>query len=104
MRVIATKTINAYRECYPDADEALKAWKDLIEARDYSHLPDLQTAFHVELIEGDIYVFKKIKGNNFRLVCGIDFVRQRIFIKWFGTHKEYNKIKPSEVKYEYPPC
>ncbi|MCF8034154.1 MAG: type II toxin-antitoxin system HigB family toxin [Desulfarculaceae bacterium] len=104
MRVIATKTINAYRGCYPGADEPLKSWKRLIESREYLNLADLRANFHVELIKGDIYVFKKIKGNNYRLVCGIDFVRQRVFIKWFGTHKEYDKIKPAEVKYEYPPC
>lgn len=102
--MIATKTINAYIECYPEADAPLRAWKALIESRDYQNFPDLKENFHVDLIAGDVVVFKKIRGNKFRLICGIDFKRQRVFVKWFGTHKEYDKIKPLEVKHEYPPC
>jgi mRNA interferase HigB len=104
MRVIATKTINAYRACYPEADGALKAWVALIEGRSFEHFSDLKTVFgSADLIMDDRVVFN-IKGNHFRLIAGVDFNRQIVFIKWFGPHKEYNKINPSEVKYEYPPC
>jgi mRNA interferase HigB len=104
MRVIATRTINAYRKCYPDADEPLRAWVALMESRNFKHLPDLQTLFPTaDLIAGDRVVFN-IKGNNYRLIAGIDFNRQVVFIKWFGRHKDYDKINPSEVQHEYPPC
>jgi mRNA interferase HigB len=45
-----------------------------------------------------------IKGNRYRLIAAVNFNSQIVFVKWFGTHKDYNKINPSEVKYEYPPC
>lgn len=104
MRVVATKTINAYRKCYPEADEALRAWVALIESREFKHFAELRSVFgSADLVGGDIVVFN-IKGNHFRLIAGIDFVRQIAFVKWFGRHKDYDTINPMEVKHEYPPC
>ena len=104
MRVIAKKTINAYRDCYPDADGALKAWVSLIESRDFRHFPDLKAVFSTaDLIRDDRIVFN-IRGNRYRLVAAADFSRQAVFVKWFGTHKAYDRINPAEVRHEYPPC
>lgn len=104
MRVVAKKTINAYRECYPEADESLRAWVALIEGQEFKHFVELKATFNsADLIEDNIVVFN-IKGNHFRLIAYVDFRRQAAFVKWFGRHKDYNKINPSEVKHEYPPC
>lgn len=104
MRVIAKKTINAYRGCYPDADGALKTWVSLIESKNFKHFPDLKKTFQTaDLIKNDRIVFN-IKGNHYRLIAAVDFKFNVVFIKWFGKHKDYDKIKPSEVKHEYPPC
>lgn len=104
MRVIASRTIKAYRECYPEADGALKSWVAIIKGNDFKHFSALRRVFpSADLIKGDVVVFN-IKGNKYRLVCGVDFFRQKVFVKWFGTHKAYDKINPSEVKHVYPPC
>jgi len=104
MRVIAKRTINAYRKCYPEADEQLKAWVALIEGRDFKHFSELKATFNsADLIKDNRVVFN-IKGNHFRLIAHLDFNRQAAFVKWFGRHKDYDKIDPSEVKHEYPPC
>lgn len=104
MRVITTKTINAYRGCYPEADSQLKAWKALIEGNEFQHFPDLKSVFQsADFVQPDRVIFN-IKGNHYRLITAIDFERQVVFVKWFGRHKAYDKIDPSEVQYEYPPC
>jgi mRNA interferase HigB len=104
MRVYTTKTINAYRECYPEADDQLKAWVALIEGNEFKHFPELKNMIRsADFVKPDRVIFN-IKGNHFRLVTAIDFKRQAIFVKWFGRHKDYDKINPSEVQYEYPPC
>lgn len=104
MRIIATKTINAYRECYPEADDALRSWVHLIKGNEFEHFPDLQNMFPgVDFVPPDRIIFN-IKGNHFRLIAAFDFERQIAFVKWFGWHKDYNKIDPSEVQHEYPPC
>ncbi len=104
MGVIAKKTINAYRDCYPQADGALKTWVSLIESKNFKHFPDLKKIFQTaDLIQNDRVGFN-IKGNHYRLIAAVDFKFNVVFIKWFGKHKDYDKIKPSEVKHEYPPC
>lgn len=104
MRVITTKTINAYRQCYPEADEALRVWVAIIKAKSFKHFMDLKETFSTaSLIKDDCVVFN-IKGNSFRLVARINFHQQATYVQWFGRHKDYDKINPLEVKYEYPPC
>ena len=104
MRVITTKTINAYRACYPDADGQLKAWTALIEGNEFKHFAELKNMFpSADFVQPDRVIFN-IKGNHYRLITAIDFERQAIFVKWFGRHKDYDKINPSEVQYEYPTC
>lgn len=104
MHIIATRTINAYRKCYPDADGALKAWVAVMKHHSFGHIAELKEVFpSADLIVNDLFVFN-IKGNSYRLIAGVDFNRQAVFIKWFGRHKEYDNIYPSEVRYEYPPC
>lgn len=105
MRIIATRTLNRYCECYPEAAEALRAWKKYLEAHRFQHFIELKQVFgSADLISGDRVVFN-IKGNHFRLVAAIDYERQKAYVKWFGRHKEYDKIDPAEVEHEeYPPC
>jgi mRNA interferase HigB len=40
-----------------------------------------------------------IKGNDYRLVVSVDFEKSIVWIKWIGSHKEYDEIDVSEVKY-----
>lgn len=70
----------------------------------FEHFPDLQKMFPgADFVPPDRIIFN-IKGNHFRLIAAFDFERQIAFVKWFGWHKDYNKIDPSEVQHEYPPC
>ena len=51
------------------------------------------------VVTADRIVFK-IKGNDYRLVTSVDFEKGIVWIKWIGTHREYDKIDVREVKYE----
>ena len=58
MRVITTKTINAYRECYPEADGQLKAWVALMEGNEFKHFPDLRNMFgSADFVQPDRAIF-----------------------------------------------
>lgn len=41
-----------------------------------------------------------IKGNTYRLVAAVDYRRAIVFIKWIGTHKEYDNIDVRTISYE----
>ncbi len=97
MRVIKAKTINEYRESYPEADSQLKAWMAIMEGNEFKHFSELKNTFRsADFVRPDRVVFN-IKGNHFRLITKVDFNRQAVLIKWFGRHRDYDKIKPSEV-------
>ena len=51
------------------------------------------------IVTADRIVFN-IKGNDYRLVTSVDFEKGIVWIKWIGTHKEYDKIDVREVEYE----
>ena len=76
----------------------------LIEGNEFKHFLELKNMFlSADFVQPDRVIFN-IKGNYFRLITAVDFKRQAVFVKWFGRHKDYDKINPSEVQYEYPPC
>ena len=50
------------------------------------------------IVSADPVVFN-IKGNDYRLVTAIDYRRQIVFIKWLGTHRDYDKIDARTVEY-----
>ncbi|MGO9449722.1 MAG: type II toxin-antitoxin system HigB family toxin [Candidatus Binataceae bacterium] len=50
------------------------------------------------IVSGDRVVFN-IKGNDYRLITAIDYGRQTVFIKWIGTHRDYDKIDARTVQY-----
>jgi mRNA interferase HigB len=69
------------------------------------HVP--KAHFHAQLraagscgsvVKKEVLVFN-IKGNDYRLVAAIDYRRGIVFIKWLGSHKEYDKIDARTVQY-----
>lgn len=98
MRVISRKALVAFWERLPDAKGPLSAWYDTISSRTWKNLTELrQLSRTVDYVGGDRFVFN-IAGNNFRLVVRIDFNSQLAFVRFVGTHKEYDKIdKISEI-------
>ena len=56
-----------------------------------------QTFNNVDAAGNDRHVFN-IKGNDYRIICAIDYPRLAMFIKFVGTHKEYDRVNASEVE------
>jgi mRNA interferase HigB len=53
------------------------------------------------ILTADRIVFN-IKGNDYRLVVSVDFEKGIVWIKWIGTHKDYDRINVKEVEHEKP--
>jgi mRNA interferase HigB len=54
---------------------------------------------HASIVNSERIVFN-IKGNDYRLVAAVDFERSALWIKWIGTHRQYDKIDAATVEYE----
>lgn len=92
MRIVSVKKLRDYYELHPDSREALLYWYEIARRASWRNASEIKKDFnHVDSIGNQRYVFN-IRGNNHRLVVVIQFVHQHIYIRFIGTHKEYDKI------------
>jgi mRNA interferase HigB len=78
---------------------ALDAWFDEVKKAKWQNSADVRRHYATaSIISADRVAFN-IKGNNRRLVSAVDFDRSIVWIKWIGTHKEYDKIDVKKVKH-----
>jgi len=97
MRIIAHRTIVKYGNEHADAKIALDSWYRATKVASWQSLQDIKSTFNsVDYVGNKRYVFN-IKGNSYRLVVKILFVQQIIYIRFIGTHKEYDKIDCSTI-------
>jgi mRNA interferase HigB len=97
MRIIAHRTIVEYGKKYPDAKSALDSWYKTTKSAAWKDFQDIKNTFNsVDHAGNQRYIFN-IKSNNNRLVGKILFVQQIIYIRFIGTHKEYDKIDCSTI-------
>lgn len=92
MRVIAKSTLTAYYEKNPQAKIALEDWYKKTSRAQWTCFDDIKRTFNTVSIVGNQHYVFNIKGNDFRLVVVIQFTPQRVYIRFVGTHAEYDKI------------
>lgn len=102
MRIIKEKTLSEYckQSKYQSAKDPLKAWVYEVRFSKWKSSNELKAAFGNASVIGSKRVVFNIKGNDFRLIVDIEYKLGIIFIVWFGTHAEYDKIDAKTVKYE----
>jgi mRNA interferase HigB len=99
MRVIAVKTLKEFWESVPSAEQALLAWYEEAEAAQWSSPNELKQQYRNASILTDKRVIFNIHGNSYRLIVDIEYRLKIVFIVWFGTHKQYDKIDAKKVSY-----
>jgi mRNA interferase HigB len=93
MRIITHKAILQYAELHADVKIALDEWYIKTEKSQWDCFADVKQTFNsVDSVGGKRYVFN-IKGNSYRIITLILFVPKIVYIRFIGTHAEYNKIK-----------
>ena len=90
MRLIAVKILRNEACRYPDAKKAVETWYLIVKNASWSSLEDVREVYRDAEAVGNFTVFN-IKGNNYRLIVGINYVKQRVYFKYFLTHAEYDK-------------
>lgn len=92
MRIIAKKKLVEYYTAHPQAKSALDEWYEKTEKADWQCFNDIKQTFNtVDYVGNQHYVFN-IKGNDFRLVVVVKFTPKNVYIRFIGTHAEYDKI------------
>lgn len=99
MRIISHKRLKDFYETsgHEDAKVALERWYELTESATWKKFSDVRNDFgDVDSVGNQHYVFN-IKGNKYRLVAVIKYVIGRVYIRFVGTHGEYDKINASTI-------
>ncbi|MCF1749870.1 type II toxin-antitoxin system HigB family toxin [Mariniradius sediminis] len=82
---------------HPDAISALNDWWIKVKMADWASFQDIKKSFNsVDYVGNDRYVFN-VKGNKYRLVAMIFFDIRTIYIRFIGTHVEYDRIDCSNI-------
>ena len=92
MRIVTFKGIQEFSEKHSDASAALNIWYHTTVSKAWKNLVDVKLTFNsVDYVGNSRYVFN-IKGNKYRLIAIISFNAQKVYIRFIGTHAEYDKI------------
>ena len=99
MRIIAFRALREFFEKpeYADSEASLRAWFHDAKAAEWKSSNDLKQQYKNASIVGEGRVVFNIKGNSYRLVVAIDYDFQVIFIRFIGTHKQYDKIDAKKI-------
>jgi len=97
MRIVAITTLQAFWEKHPDAKAPLQAWYALASWAGWKSPSDIKAAYrHASFIANERVVFN-IKGNDYRLVVLVRYGQGLMFIRFIGSHSQYNKIDVSTI-------
>jgi len=92
MRIFTEQKLKEYAEEHSESKIALQDWVSTVKKSNWTCFADIKKTYNsVDSVGNQRYVFN-IKGNNYRLVVVIKFTIQFIYIRFIGTHKEYDKI------------
>ena len=97
VRLIAIKTLRDYWEANQEIREQLQAWHDVIKAANWITPNELKAQFRNASIIGDNRVLFNIAGNKYRLIVKIHYNTGIVYVRFIGTHKEYDKIDAEQV-------
>jgi mRNA interferase HigB len=97
MRVIAKSTLQAFWRGHPDAEGPLLAWFREVEKEDWDGPAKVKAKYRSASIVGGNRVVFNIKGNDYRMVVKINYPYRVIYVRFVGTHAEYDKIDVEEV-------
>ena|SRR5690554_3815671 len=94
MRIISFRTLREFFEKpeNSDSEASLRAWYHEAKTAAWKNSNELKNQYKNTSIIGEGRVVFNIKGNDYRLVVAVDYEFQVIFIRFIGTHKDYDKI------------
>ena len=97
LRVIAKKIVREFWEKHSDCEQQLKAWYQEAGKGTWKNMNELKSEYSSLSVLEDNRVCFNIKGNKYRLITKINFPYQMMWIRFIGTHAEYDKIDANKI-------
>lgn len=99
MHVISHRKLKEFYETpgMEDSKVALERWYDIAEKAEWHNFVEIKESFPATDFVGNQHYVFNIKGNKYRLIVVIKFTISRVFIRFVGTHADYDKIDASTI-------
>ena len=97
MRVISKKILREFWQKHNDCAEQLKSWHKEAEEANWKTPKDIKKDYPTASILQDNRMVFNIKGNNYRLIVKINYNFSIVWIRFIGTHAEYDKIDANKI-------
>jgi len=97
VRIIAKKMLRKFWESYPDSEQALKSWYQENAKAVWTSPNKIKRAYPSASFLANNRIVFNIKGNHYRLIVKINYPYQMIWIRFIGTHAQYDKINAKTI-------
>ena len=99
MRIVALSTLHTYARRRTDSAKALGAWYEVAKAASWRNAAEVKQVYgNASIINAERIVFN-IAGNKHRLIVATDFRRSIFYIKFIGTHEEYDQVDVATIQH-----
>jgi mRNA interferase HigB len=100
MVIIAKRTLVRFAAQHPDALVALMEWYDTVDEADWATPTDVRSTFNsVDYVGNNRFVFN-VRGNRYRLIAAVLFSIRTVYVKFVGTHAEYDRIDAKTIEHK----
>ena len=97
MRIIAKRTLRNFWRKHADSEQQLKSWFQETEKANWTNINDLKNDYPSASILQENRIIFNIKGNSYRLIVKFNFEYRICYIRFIGTHAEYDKIDANKI-------
>lgn len=96
-RIFSKNTLKAFWEKHADSEQYLKTWHETVKNADWKTPADIKMTYANTSILKNNRIEFNIKGNSYRLIAKFNFEKQWVFIRFIGTHSDYDKIDANTI-------
>ena len=97
MRIISRRRLVEFWEVHPDAEQPLRAWYTETKKASWNSPAEIKEIYRsVSILSNNRVVFN-IKGNTYRLIVVVEYSQGKMFIRFVGTHAEYDQIDATSI-------
>lgn len=96
-RIFSKGSLRQFWEKHPETEQYLKTWHETAMKSDWKSPNDVKNTYaNASILKNQRVVFN-IKGNAYRMIVKFNFEKQWMFVRFIGTHQEYDKINANTI-------
>lgn len=96
MHIITRSKLVEFWKKHPLAEVGLTTWYQKVKSAKWKSLHDIKKDFPTADLIGENRVIFDIKGNDYRMICLVFIKGQKVYVRFVGTHSQYDKIKDAK--------